>query len=116
MTKTQHAIRFALSIVAVFALFSLATLTVRAQGFHDHDDAGRGVVNNELVKVVREVTRGFQNVDAAEAAGYALQFGCVSGPDAGAMGLHYVNGPLVMDGVPLLRIIFWPAQVDNAWR
>jgi len=22
----------------------------------------------------------------------------VSGPDAGAMGLHYVNGPLVMDG------------------
>jgi len=27
----------------------------------------------------------------AEAEGYSLLFGCVSGPDAGAMGLHYVN-------------------------
>ncbi len=26
-------------------------------------------------------------------------FGCVSGPDSGAMGLHYVNLPLVLDGV-----------------
>jgi hypothetical protein len=51
-----------------------------------------------LVKVVREATERFQNVAAAEAEGYTLQFGCVSGPDVGAMGLHYVNGPLVMDG------------------
>jgi hypothetical protein len=34
----------------------------------------------------------------AEAEGYALQFGCVSGPDSGAMGLHYVNGALVGRG------------------
>ena len=34
----------------------------------------------------------------AEAEGYALQFGCVSGSDVGAMGMHFVNGPLVMDG------------------
>ena len=26
-------------------------------------------------------------------------FGCVSGPDDGAMGLHYVNMELVTDGV-----------------
>ena len=32
------------------------------------------------------------------AEGYALLFGCVSGPDAGAMGLHYVNLSLVGDG------------------
>ena len=98
MTKTRKATRLALSIVGMFALLTLAASAVRAQGFHDHDGVGRGVVNNELVKVVRDVTRGFQNVEAAEAAGYALQFGCVSGPDVGAMGLHYVNGPLVMDG------------------
>ena len=30
--------------------------------------------------------------------GTACLFGCVSGPDVGAMGLHYVNFPLVMDG------------------
>jgi hypothetical protein len=35
----------------------------------------------------------------AEAEGYKLQFGCVSGGDSGAMGLHYVNGDLVNKGV-----------------
>ena len=54
--------------------------------------------DNELVAIVREVTERFQDVAAAEAAGYQLQFGCVSGDDFGAMGLHYVNGPLVADG------------------
>ena len=34
----------------------------------------------------------------AVAEGYALQFGCVSGGDYGAMGLHFVNGSLVGDG------------------
>lgn len=34
----------------------------------------------------------------AEAEGYALQFGCVSGPDSGAMGLHYINGGLLSRG------------------
>lgn len=52
-----------------------------------------------LVKVVREVTERFRDVKAAEAEGYALAFGCVSGGDYGAMGLHYVNFPLVLDGV-----------------
>ena len=48
---------------------------------------------------VREVTERFKDVNVAEAEGYHLQFGCVSGPDAGAMGMHFVNGPLVGDGV-----------------
>jgi hypothetical protein len=52
-----------------------------------------------LVKVVREVTERFRDVRVAEAEGYALAFGCVSGADYGAMGLHYVNFPLVLDGV-----------------
>jgi len=51
-----------------------------------------------LVKIVREWTERFKDVKVAEAEGYALQFGCVSGPDSGAMGLHYVNGDLVNAG------------------
>jgi hypothetical protein len=51
-----------------------------------------------LVKVVREATERFKDVAAAEAEGYGLQFGCVSGPDAGAMGMHFVNFALVGDG------------------
>jgi len=52
-----------------------------------------------LVKVVRESTERFKQVSVAEREGYALQFGCVSGSDSGAMGLHYVNGALVASGV-----------------
>src|SRR6266699_5475142 len=52
-----------------------------------------------LLKIVRESTERFQDVSVAETEGYALQFGCVSGSDSGAMGLHYVNGALVGSGV-----------------
>ena len=48
---------------------------------------------------VKAATARFQDVAAAEAEGYALQFGCVSGPDSGAMGLHFVNGALVNSGI-----------------
>jgi len=54
---------------------------------------------NALIATVRAATERFKNVLVAEAEGYALQFGCVSGPDAGAMGLHYVNGKIVESGV-----------------
>lgn len=51
-----------------------------------------------LIKIVRESTERFKDVSIAEAEGYVLQFGCVSGPDSGAMGLHYVNSSLVARG------------------
>jgi hypothetical protein len=50
-----------------------------------------------FIEVVREATRRFHDVAAAEAAGYQLHFGCVSGDEEGAMGLHYVNMDLVAD-------------------
>jgi hypothetical protein len=43
------------------------------------------------LQVVRDSTERFKDVAVAESEGYHLAFGCVSGPDAGAMGLHYVN-------------------------
>src|SRR5258708_6264227 len=52
-----------------------------------------------LVQLVRDATKQFANVNAATAAGYQPFLGCVSGPDNGAMGNHYVNGPLVGDGI-----------------
>ncbi len=53
---------------------------------------------NALVTAVREATERFRDVAVAEAEGYGLRFGCVSGGDYGAMGLHFVNFPLVVDG------------------
>jgi hypothetical protein len=53
----------------------------------------------KLVQLVRDATKQFVNVNAATAAGYQPFLGCVSGPDHGAMGNHYVNGALVGDGI-----------------
>ncbi len=52
----------------------------------------------ELVREVRQATQQFVDVNNAGPAGYGPAFGCVSGPDHGAMGIHYVNGALVGDG------------------
>jgi len=52
-----------------------------------------------FVRLVRESTERFRDVAVAQAEGYALQFGCVSGSDTGAMGLHFVKGSLVGDDV-----------------
>jgi hypothetical protein len=52
----------------------------------------------KLVQLVRDATQQFINVNGATAAGYQPFLGCVSGPDHGAMGVHYVNGGLVGDG------------------
>jgi hypothetical protein len=51
-----------------------------------------------LVDEVRSAIQQFANVGAAVTAGYAPFLGCVSGPQEGAMGIHYVNGDLVGDG------------------
>jgi hypothetical protein len=65
-------------------------------GSPDHSHAP---VSPKLVKIVRDATRQYQDVNAAIGAGYGPFLGCVSGPDHGAMGIHYVNGPLVADGL-----------------
>ena len=49
-------------------------------------------------ETVRQATEPFKDVQAAEAAGYGLFHGCVSGPQEGAMGVHYANPALVGDG------------------
>jgi hypothetical protein len=52
----------------------------------------------KLVHLVRDATRQFMDVNNATAAGYGPFLGCVSGPDHGAMGFHYVNLALYGDG------------------
>jgi hypothetical protein len=52
----------------------------------------------KLVEVVRNATQQFTDVNAATAANYQPLFGCVSGPDQGAMGVHYINLTLYGDG------------------
>src|SRR5919109_2727129 len=51
-----------------------------------------------LVEAVRQAASPYKDVEAAKSAGYGLFHGCVSGPQEGAMGVHFVNGDLVGDG------------------
>jgi hypothetical protein len=74
-----------------------------AQNGHSHETTAQPQpltpAQGALLKMVRDNTERFKDVAVAEREGYSLLFGCVSGPDAGAMGLHYVNLPLVAAGV-----------------
>lgn len=51
-----------------------------------------------FAEAVRQATVQFKDVEAARAVGYSLLHGCASGPQEGAMGAHYANGPLAADG------------------
>jgi hypothetical protein len=85
--------------LSLASLFLVAAATSQ-QAFGDHDDhshSSQKPHSGDLVRIVRDSTRRYLDVRRAEADGYGLLFGCVSGPDDGAMGLHYVNMALVAD-------------------
>ena len=85
-------------VVAVGGAGALSpAVMAQGAGHAQHETAAQRGKAGALVKAVRESTERFKDVAAAEAEGYGLMFGCVSGPDYGAMGLHYVNFPLVQD-------------------
>lgn len=100
MKVIRFAKPFGYSSIGVLVLMGLLSPLIGAQGdrtlrtAHHHEPA----IDNALVRIVRESTERFHDVTVAEAEGYHLLFGCVSGPDSGAMGLHYVNLALVGDG------------------
>jgi hypothetical protein len=105
-TKLGQYVRQLQCYVIALILLSVCPLRTLAQDSHSHTTTSQNQEQaseqrrraNALIKIVRESTERYKDVSAAEADGYALQFGCVSGPDSGAMGLHYVNGALVNRG------------------
>ncbi|HUE87607.1 MAG TPA: hypothetical protein VMO26_16150 [Vicinamibacterales bacterium] len=100
MKVTRFAKPFGFSSLTVLVVIGLLSSLVRAQGDQTPRNSGHHAQASDdgLVSVVREATRRFHDVSVAEAEGYHLMFGCVSGPDWGAMGLHYVNLERVTDG------------------
>jgi len=97
MKITRFGAPLSYSLVAFLALVGFSSTDTMAQ--HHDSTLDLKTQANALVKIVRESTERFRDVRVAEAEGYALQFGCVSGSDYGAMGLHYVKGSLVGDDV-----------------
>jgi hypothetical protein len=75
----------------------------------DHSEATQAPP--ELVKVVRDATQKYINVNAAISAGYSPVLGCVSGSDHGAMGVHYLNASLMngeLDATQPQALIYEP--------
>lgn len=68
------------------------------QAGHIRHDESSSTSNSKLVEIVRNSTSQFQDVNAAVSAKYQPLFGCVTGPDHGAMGIHYINLALFSDG------------------
>jgi protein-S-isoprenylcysteine O-methyltransferase Ste14 len=83
--------------LAVLFALCLSPGYVFAQN-HAHGGSSDRRNLNALVHVVREATARFKDVQDAENEEFHLLFGCVSGGETGAMGLHYVNMERVMDG------------------
>jgi hypothetical protein len=81
----------------LFSAFASSSWGQQALSSHQHD-WNQAKPPAELVQVVRESTARYRDVRLAASDGYGLQFGCVTGGEAGAMGMHFVNLPLVLDG------------------
>jgi len=92
-TKAVHT--WAVSVLNLAVLWGTATMMplFAQEVSHNHP-----AVPAQLVQDVRKATQQFLNVNNAGPAGYEAAFGCVTGPDHGAMGIHYVNMKLVGDG------------------
>ncbi|HLK63850.1 MAG TPA: hypothetical protein VKU19_10455 [Bryobacteraceae bacterium] len=86
--------------IAGLALLGLLTPAAPflAAGDGPHDAAHAHAVPAKLVTAVRNATFQYADVNAATAASYQPLFGCVTGPDHGAMGVHYINLSLYGDG------------------
>ena len=111
------------ALVGALVLTNVCASRALAQDGHSHTTTTQTTEQlnqaNALVKIVRDSTERFQDVKVAMAAGYALQFGCVSGDDSGAMGLHYVNGALVNSGIidaTRPQIVIYEAQPDGSLK
>lgn len=96
--KTRMKTRPVLSgcLAGVALLFAAGTALLgepqTSHGQHENNPPAK------LVEIVRNATRQFTDINAAISSGYQQNGGCVSGPDRGAMGVHYANPILFADG------------------
>jgi hypothetical protein len=88
--------RFAMQLqysTIALALISVCPSGALARDGHSHTPQQHEMTPEQqkkagaLLKIVREATERFKDVSVAEAEGYALQFGCVSGPPLCERGL-----------------------------
>lgn len=89
--------RISRSLTLVIPLLTLASLISpsRAAAAQHADHGVEG--HSPLIDTVRQTTERFLDVRNA-APDYGPALGCVTGPEEGAMGVHFVNPGLLMNG------------------
>ena len=98
------------------SLAAAAALVVASTGWIAAAQTHAEVPAPGLVAEVRMATRDYHDIGAALAAGYVSSGSCVSGPQSGAMGVHYPNPALVGDGVLDARqpeVLIYEARGDQ---
>lgn len=95
MTTLLHVTRRRFLGVTTLVLLALSLVgTAAVASPHDRDaDQQRSLAQ------VRAATARYHDVSVAEAAGYVPVSPCVEEPGLGAMGIHYLNHDLLVDGV-----------------
>jgi hypothetical protein len=69
-----------------------------AAAAHDHGMAGMKPGASPLVEKVRRVTARYVDINAALSDGFVQATPCVSGPNDGAMGVHFIKPERLHDG------------------
>jgi hypothetical protein len=82
-------------LILVCATYAVGQANIANNSSRGHAVHQGAAIPPKLVQLVRQATAQFIDVNSATAAGYGPFLGCISGPDHGAMGLHYVNGALL---------------------
>jgi hypothetical protein len=108
------------------ATFAFATLAAAAGAVafadngHDHDPAHSQVrLDSPLVREVRAANERFANINVALGEGWVQATPCVSGPDFGAMGVHFVHADRIsqalLDPKQPEALIYEPLE-DGSFR
>jgi hypothetical protein len=95
IARVIHRMKIVTLRAALLTIVVIAAPFLYAQEAPQHAADGEHNSPAALVRQVRDATREFIDVNNAIAAGYGPFLGCVTGPDHGAMGIHYVNGALL---------------------
>ncbi len=112
ITRFATKFQYAVAAVIVASIFSLSALAQTAS------TQGQSSQAATLVQVVRDATAQYKDVNAAKADGFQLVFGCVQGPDAGAMGMHFLNASRISTNLDPTKpqIVIYEPQPDGSLK
>ena len=88
-----------LAVVAAAALVAPPCALAQMPSAHTHDFPSAKKANSPLIDKVRAATSRFVDVNVAIHEGWVPGTPCVSGPNSGAMGVHYLLLSRLFDGV-----------------